>query len=1022
MKHSELAMRRPVTTVMVFLGLALIGLIASRLLPLEKFPDIEFPGIFVQIPYQGSSPEEIETLITRPVEEALATLSGIERMQSTTSDTQAQIFMNFGWDADTSAAGIDARAKVDAIKGDLPADVRRINVFTGSLGDQPIMVLRLSSGRDLSTAWDTLERNVRRRIERIEGVSRVNLEGVEPREIRILVDPDRLTAHQIDLRDLRTLLEKSNFAVSAGRITENGRRFSVRPRGEFASIDELRNLPLGAGNTRLADVADVELRNGERNYGRHLDQRYAVGLDVFKQTGANMVEVADRVIAEVEEIGKLPEMQGISIFTLENAADGVRESLNDLVSAGLIGALLALVVLYIFLRQIATTLIVVLSVPFSLLITLGAMYFAGLSLNILSLMGLMLAIGMLVDNAVVVTESIFRYRQLEPEQPFKASMDGVNEVGLAVIAGTLTSIVVFVPVMFGTKTQITVFLVHVAITIVVAMLASLVIAQTMVPMLASRIPPPPVPKQGTWMARLTAGYLAGLRWTLARPWRTALIIVLILASVVPIFKFDLVKFDTFPQETSRRLFMPYHIEGQHPLEQIETAVNKVEDFLYSNKDALDIISVYSYFDTERAQSTILLNDGDDARVPTDTVIEKIKEGLPEIVIGKPSFEFQQQGGSEGFSLQLSGESTTELTLLSNEVIRVLGSVRGLTELRSTATAGDWEARVRIDRERALQAGLDSSTVAQAISIAMRGSNLREFRGEESEIEVRLAFRENDQQNLDDLRSLPLTGSAGNAVTLGAIADIELARGPQRIRRIDRQTAVVIEGNIAKNSSMDKLRPVIRSTMDGLSLPPGYSWKFGSGFDRNDETQKTMFVNIMLGIALIFIVMAALFESVLYPLSIITSIAFSIVGVFWFFALTGTTFSFMASIGIMILIGVVVNNGIVLVDHINNLRREGVPRYDAVIQSGRDRIRPILMTVSTTILGLTPLAVGDTLIGGDGPPYFPMARAIIGGLAFSTLTSLMLVPTVYVWFDSMAMWWRKVLRTVRSSTLAPGSKP
>ncbi|NNF51850.1 MAG: efflux RND transporter permease subunit [Gammaproteobacteria bacterium] len=1016
MKHVEVSLARPVTTVMVFLGLALIGLISSRLLPLEKFPDIEFPGIFVQIPYQGASPEEIETLITRPVEEALATLSGIERMQSTTTDSQAQIFMNFGWDSDTSAAGIDARAKVDAIRGDLPTDVRRINVFTGSLGDQPILVLRLSSGRDLSTAWEMLERNVRRRIERVEGVSRVNLEGVEPPEIRILLKPDRLAAHNINIRELRERLEKSNFAVSAGRITENGRRFSVRPQGEFTDIEQLRNLPVGVGNTRLDDIADVELRSGDRNYGRHLDQRYAVGLDVFKQTGANMVEVADRVMEEVASIGELPEMRGISIFPLEDSAAGVKESLRDLVNAGLIGAVLALVVLYLFLRQLATTLIVVLSVPFSLLITLGAMYFSGLTLNILSLMGLMLAIGMLVDNAVVVTESIFRYRQMNPDEPRAATLAGVNEVGLAVMAGTLTSIVVFVPVMFGEKTQITVFLVHVAVTIAVAMAASLVIAQTLVPMLASRIAPPPAQRAGTWMAKLTNGYLGSLKWTLARPWWTALIVVLILGSIMIPIKF-LVKFDTFPQEMSRRLFLPYHIEGVHPLEQIEAAVNKVENYLYSKQEELDIISVYSYWDPERAQSTILLKDGDEASVPTKEVIEKIKNELPEIVIGKPSFEFNQQGGGEGLSLQLAGESTAELTRLSRDVIGMLGTIDGLTDLRSTATAGDIEVRVKIDRQRALNAGLDSTTIAQAIGLAMRGDNLREFRGDDGEIEVRLAFRESDKQTLEDLRAIPLGIVTGSPITLGTVADFELTRGPQSIRRIDRQTAIVINGSVDTDSSMDELRPEIKSLMDQFSLPPGYSWKFGTGFERNDETQKTMMVNILLGIALIFIVMAALFESVLYPLSIITSIAFSVVGVFWFFGLTGTTFSFMASIGIMILIGVVVNNGIVLVDHINNLRREGMPRYEAIIQSGRDRIRPILMTVATTILGLTPLAVGDTLIGGDGPPYFPMARAIIGGLAFSTLTSLLLVPTMYVWFDGMAMWWRKVRRTARAGHLS-----
>ncbi|MBT8144113.1 MAG: efflux RND transporter permease subunit, partial [Gammaproteobacteria bacterium] len=492
MRHTALALRRPIGTVVVFLALGVVGLIGSQLLPLEEFPDIEFPGIFIQVPYPGATPEEVERLITRPVEEALATLSGVERMQSNTTDGQAQIFLQFGWDQEVSAKGIEARAKVDAIRGELPDDVRRILIFTGSLGDQPILVLRISSeGRDLANAYDMLDRVLKRRLERIEGVSRVTLEGVDPREVRILLDANRLIAHDIEVRELRAILLRSNFAVSAGQITDAGQRFSVRPQGEFSNLDAIRSVPINASGLRLDDVADISLHTPERNYGRHLDQKYAIGVSVFKTTGANMVAVADRVMDEVASISDSPQMQGINIFTLDNKADGVRSSLRDLLNSGLLGGLLALIVLYAFLRHVATTLIVILAVPFSLLISLAVMYFTGLSLNILSMMGLMLGVGMLVDNAVVVTESIYRYRQLNPQQPYKATIDGVREVGVAVIAGTATSIIVFVPIMFGTKTDITVFLTHVAITISVAMLASLVIAQTLVPMLAARVSSPP---------------------------------------------------------------------------------------------------------------------------------------------------------------------------------------------------------------------------------------------------------------------------------------------------------------------------------------------------------------------------------------------------------------------------------------------------------------------------------------------------------------------------------------------------
>ena len=1025
MKHTEISLHRPVTTIVVFVALGFIGLLASRLLPLEKFPDIEFPGIFIQIPYEGSTPEEIERLITRPVEEALATLSGVEQMFSRSSEEQAEVFLQFDWDIPMGAKGIEARAKIDAIRNDLPPDIRRFNIFTGSLSDQPILQLRISSERDLSDSYDLLDRLVKRRVERIEGVSRVQLQGVDKREIRILMDLERVAAHGVDINALREMLLRSNFAVTAGRITDNGQRFSVRPQGQFQSVDEIRNFVIDGENLRLKDVADIRLRTPPRTYGRHLDQEYAVGLAVSKSTGANMVEVTDRVMAEIEEIGKLPQMRGINIFDLDNQGEAVRESLADLLNAGLMGALLALVVLYIFLRQVTTTLIVTATVPFSLTITLGALYFAGLSLNMLTMMGLMLAVGMLVDNAVVVTESVFRHRHLKPDEPFKATLIGVNEVGLAIIAGTFTTIIVFVPIMFGTKTDISVFMTHVAVTIIVALLASLLIAQTLVPMLAARIKPPPLPEEGAFMSRLTNGYAGSLRWILSHPFSMSIGVLLTLLIGIAPMAMQLVKVDMFPQESGRRLYLPYNVEGQHSLARIEAAVNQIEDYLYENQEEFNIRSVYSYYDLGRAESTMLLTEEEDATLSTKEVIKKIEENLPQLAIGKPSFELNQQGGgdSDTFSIQVSGDSTTRLNDLSIDVIRTLESVDGLIDVRADAELGEKEVRVSVDRIRAANAGLSSEDIGKAIATAMRGENLREFRTETGEVGVRLAFRPDDRQSIDQLADLPLYTQQGTRLNLGSVADFEIGYAPSVIRRTDRQTAVIVSAKLDDELTLDEVKPKVEALMNEFELPPGYSWKFGRGFERADETQQMMLTNILLGIACIFLVMAALFESLLFPFAIILgSIAFSILGVFLFFAATGTTFSFMAMIGIMILIGVVVNNGIVLVDHINNLRQQGLSRNQAIIEGGRDRLRPILMTVATTIVGLAPLAISTTQVGGDGPPYFPMARAIIGGLAFSTVVSLLLVPALYAAFDSMAAWGRRVMRMARGERLVQKTTP
>ena len=1008
------AIRRPVTTVMIFVALALIGILSARLLPLEQFPDIQFPGIFINIPYEGSSPEEVEQLITRPVEEALATLSGVARMQSTSRQDNAQIFLQFGWDQDVAAKGIEARAKVDAIRHQLPDDVRRVLVFTGSTSDQPILNLRISSDRDLSDAYSMLDRHLKRRLERLEGVSRVTLYGVDQHEIRILLNADRVAAHGVDLNQLRLLLERSNFSVSAGRLTDGDQRFSVRPIGELSTVDQVRNI-LVRENLRLSDIADVELRSPERTHVRYLDRKFSVGLDVFQQPGANIVDVSRRVKEEVAHAANDPQMRGIQLWALGDQAVGITSSLSDLLTSGLVGALFAFGVLYIFLRQAATTLLVVACVPFSILITLGAMYFLDISLNILSMMGLMLAVGMLVDNAVVVTESIFRQRQLAPDNPQQATLKGVREVALAITAGTMTSIIVFVPVLFGVQTNITVFLTHVAVSLVVAMLASLVMAQTVVPMIAARLPAPPPPRASSWMTRLTNRYVRALHWTLRHRWWTALVVVLVIASVAIPIKH--VKFDTFPQEAGRKLLLQYHVQEKYPLPEMKRAVDLIEDYLFENKARFDIDQVYSFYEEGRAQTTLLLNDGAAAKVPTGEVIARVMADLPEIIIGKPSFEFNTQGGDEGFSLQLAGESTEVLARLAPEVVRLLSSVEGLAEVRADIGSGDREVRVRVDRQRAIQLGLSPQDVAAALSVALRGQQLREFRSGDGEVKVRIAFREDDRQNIEQLADLPLYPPDGRRVTLGAVADFETTRAHQDIRRMDRTTALVINANL-DGRSMEQVRPEIRALMDAFQLPAGYSWSFGRGFQQVDETQQIMVQNILLAIVLIFLVMAALFESTIFPLSIITSIGFSVIGVFWFFMVTGTTFTFMATIGIMILVGVVVNNGIVLIDHVNNLRRDGLARDEALMQAGRDRLRPILMTVLTTILGLLPLAMSATKVGGDdigAPAYFPMARAIIGGLGFSTLTSLLVVPWTYALLDDLSRWTQKVKSVARRET-------
>jgi hydrophobic/amphiphilic exporter-1 (mainly G- bacteria), HAE1 family len=642
------------------------------------------------------------------------------------------------------------------------------------------------------------------------------------------------------------------------------------------------------------------------------------------------------------------------------------------------------------------------------------MYFLGLSINILSMMGMLLAVGMLVDNAVVITESIFRHRQMTPDRPNEATLAGVRDVGIAVTAGTASSVAVFLPLLFGERTEATIFLAHVAIPIVVAMIASLLVAQTLIPMLTLRFPVPPPVTAGSLLGRVRERYARALAWTLEHKWMTAGGIVAILASVVlPAMQ---VKNDMFPPDSGRDLVMEYHIDGTFPLQRVESAVNLIEAYLEKNRERFEIQTLYSYFRPDQALTSLTLTPKGEAKKETKEIIAEITKELPEIIIGKPSFQFDQDSGG-GFSMQLAGESTERLTELSQELARQFNSIEGLESARSEARNGEEEVQIIVDRERAAELGLSTEEIAGAVAIAMRGDKLKEFRGPEREVDMRLTFRASDRQNIEDLMRLPLYLPSGEHITLGSVAEFRVARGPRQITRVNRLTAVVIAANLKTDATLEEVKDRVTAFMNEITLPPGYTWKFGRGFEQNDETQQVMLISIGLGVAMIFLVMASLFESALYPLSIITSIVFAIVGVYWFFYLTGTTFTFMAMVGIMILVGVVVNIGIVLVAHINNLRATGLTRNAAIIQAGRDRLRPILMTTLTTLLAMLPLAIGDAQVGGGGvggggPAYFPMARAIIGGLAFSGVISLFVVPAFYEWFDDLNQWRRRVSGAAR----------
>ena len=1006
------SLKRPITIIMIFLSMVVVGLISSQLLLLEKMPELKIPVVFVNIPYPSSTPKEVEQNITRPLEESLATIGDIKVISSQSTTYGSNINIVFTSKADIDEKTMLIKEQIDLTRVELPSDVRRIIVNKLEFGKDAIMQIRITGDMDLENAYDLLNRYLVQPVERVPGVARVDFEGIEPKELRIMLDNDALKKYGIGFSELSQKLRDVNFAIASGNIKtgndSNSRQIRVVPKGQIQNIDKLKNVVLNKVGIRLSDVADVSLVNGDRNYARHLDRKYSVGLEIFKESTANMVDVAERVLAKIDEISKTPQLKGIKLVFLDNPAKAVKSSLNDVISAGVIGAFLSLLVLFFFTRDLATTLLVSLSIPISIIITLGILYFLGLTLNILSLMGLMLAVGMLVDNSVVISESILTQRNNTKLSTVEAIKTGVSEVMVPVIAGTVTSVCIFLPIIFGTGDLLYVFLTHVAASIVAAMIISLFLAITVVPLIISKLKPKKKTKikKKDWFDRYKHAYVKALKFTLNHRWYTALfiIIVLVIGMVSMSFMND---DDGFDQGVNRDFWLPYHVDGSFSLERLKKDVDKIENYLYAHQKEFEIKSVYSYYqEDDFVGSKIYLIDEENATKSVTQIKKEIMKDMPKITVGTPSFRWGRGGGSSdnnSMSIYLQGDSQSVLQELLPPILLTLNRTEGVSGATVDKKNNRAELRIKVDRDRANRLGIDPMTIAQSVGMAMRGLNLRDIVTESGEMPVIMRFYKTGEFKMEQLSELPIKTNRGNQVTLATVAEIVNTSSPQSIRRYNRMGAIQIDIDLEDEVNKKEITKKFEAIMDAVNYPSGYKWTFDAN-SRNRGKQMEIIFNILkIAGVLIFIVMAALFESLIFPLIVITSILFSFLGVFIFFAITGTKFAIMAGIGMLILMGVVVNNGIVLIDHINQLRITGLARRVAILQAGRDRLRPIMMTVATTVVGLIPLSVSVSSVGGDGPAYFPMARAIIGGLLFSTIISLLVLPSLYCWLDDLRAW-------------------
>ena len=1024
MSLPRLAVNRPVTTAMVLLSLLVLGGISFTRIPLTYLPDVDFPGVFVTVPYPNASPRQIEREIVQPLEEALATIPGARRINSTATADRADLQLEFTWGETVDVARAKVFEAVEDARRDLPSDVKEIYVNTFSTTQIPIVEARISApGMDLSANYDRLERRIADPIRRVPGVARVDLDGVEPREVRINLRLDRLAAHRVDLGEVTERVSGMNRNVSLGRIRADGVVTPVRGFGALSAIDEIGGLPLNDRGLTVRDVAEVTYQEPPIPFGRHLDDEIAIGLTVYKSAEANTVEVATAVTELIEaEIAADPALNGINLFVWEDQAEEITSGLSGIRTEGLLGALLAVLVLFLFLRRVDTTSIVSLTIPMSIIATAIVLYFAGRSLNVLSMMGMMLGIGLLVDDAIVVLESVVR--EHGRGIPAKlAAISGAQAVSGAVIASTVTTAVVFLPAVVGSKNQMSIWLGEIGLAISLTIFCSLFISLTLIPLVSSRLlarKPSVAPR---WTERLGDLYQRVLRFTLRRRWVTAGIAVAFLATAILPFFLGL-STAMFSGLNRNRIFLAYEFSDFHYKEDSRIAVLAVERELAGLREELGIESVYSFFAENEAQTVISFGKEHISDAEGKKMKERVKEALPvlpgtRIVFGDDD---QETGGdSMFFRVRFYGEDSERLAEFAKRAETRIAGVGGVADIRSTEDTPRKEVVVRPRLEEAARLGITPQDLAEIFGFTLGGRPLRRFQTEDREAEVLLMMSQKDVSRVEDLENFTLMSGGGVPILLGDLADFEIVERSRAIRRVDRKAVATLRAAY-EGEEWDDARAAIEEELDAMALPAGYSWSFGDRISRQDTDLQTMAVNYLLALLLIYIVMAAQFESLIHPLAILISIPYALWGASWTLLFTNSPFNLMAQIGMLILMGIVVKNGIVLIDHVNKLRREGMDRSEALLVGGRDRLRPILMTAGATMLALFPMAIGRT--GLDGLYYFPLARAVIGGLAASTVLTLVILPFFYTLLDDLAARARRVWRLSGERTVpaAPATEP
>jgi HAE1 family hydrophobic/amphiphilic exporter-1 len=1051
MRLIDIATERRVTVAMFTLAIILFGFVSLSRLTVNLLPDLSYPTLTVRTELDGSAPLEVENLLTRPIEESVGTIKNIRQVRSVSRPGQSDVVLEFLWGTDMDVAGVEVREKLDILE--LPLEASRPLLLRFDPSNEPIQRIAFLAEDEQAAVEDTQRLQALRRfaedqlkndVESVEGVAAVKVSGGLEDEIQVLVDQQKLAQLGLSIQGVAARLRAENINLSGGRLEQGSQRFLVRTLNEFATVGEIADAVIATPAGRpvyLHDVAVVTRGYKEREAITRVDGLESVELAVYKEGDANTVQVARRVQQRVADMEQdLPE--GTALRMIYDQSHFISDAISEVRNAALLGGLLAVLVLYAFLRDARATLIIGAAIPVSVIGTFLLMYSADISLNIMSLGGIALAIGMLVDNSIVVLENIVRKKE-QGRETVSAAREGAGEVSGAVVAATLTTVAVFFPMVFVTGIAGQLFRDQ-ALTVTFALLFSLLVALTLIPMLAARggaaryLPdreaPPPgrVTRALAWPLRLAGaagrglarllglamrplvwlfqGFYRGaariyqplLAGSLRHRWLVLLVAAGAFASALALV--PRLGYELLPQLSQGEFYVDVRLPAGAPIQETDAAIQRLQEraaelpgleLSYSvagTGNRLDASPVDAGEHTGRLNLQLEPGGGREAE---DAAIAALRQSLA--TTPGVSYDFGRPAlftMSTPLEVELAGFDLDQLGNFAGQLQRALAESPRFADVRSTVEQGNPEIQIVFDQERAARLGLVVRDIADTVVAKVRGEVATRYTWRDKKIDVLVRSVDTRDASVTEIRNLIVNPGSDRPVPLEAVADIRLAVGPAEIRRADQARVAIVSANLAYGD-LAAATEEIRGILAAIPFTPGIAAEIAGQSAEMQESFNSMLFTLAMAVFLVYLVMASQFESLVHPFVILFTIPLALVGAVWALWLTGTTVSVVAFIGVIMLAGIVVNNAIVLVDLVNQLRRAGQDATAAILEAGRARLRPILMTTSTTALGLLPMALG---LGEGAEVRAPMAIAVIGGLVVSTLLTLVVIPVVYSLLD------------------------